>query len=139
MTENERQELFYWKRKAQQLEEDLLKTLRNNGDELEPQKEYHAQWPEHDGCLLEPKIGTYPWVLCSRVAHGEILYTGPHKLNMVPHNGGPRPVSAEQTIVVQFRDGEYGAASAKAFRWQHGNNNVDIVYYCPIDPVRVDL
>lgn len=101
-------------------------------DALAPPKDWRAKWPEHEGCLIHrhDTIETVDSEFC----HGKKLYTGAHKLNMIPHDGGPAPVNDDQMVFVFLAYGNYfGGERAVTYSW------TDVVAYCPIDPVRVDI
>lgn len=102
-------------------------------------KKYRAKWPGHKGCLVIGHDGT-PRPVAYKGNAGLKLYTGPHTLNMVPHDGGPCPVNADQSVVVQYRNGRYNISlRSEDFLWSHEDDSYDIMYYCPVDPIKVDI
>ena len=137
MTDNEKREIARKLRniaEAQSLGVDPDELTRL-ADELDPPREWRAKWPEHRGCLIE--MSPNDRLLMSGLAFkGQLLYTGAHKLNMIPHDGGPCPVDRKQSVVIY--DGQRGVAPihadfAEKYDWG------EVEYYCPVDPVRVDL
>lgn len=142
MTDREKREMIQWLRmKSVELETESPSTARLMNDaanELSDQiKQYYAKWPEHRGCLISrPTLTGEPNTafMTAPVHEGELLYTGVHKLNMIPHNGSSQcPIDGGKTVFVRYHNGILDAGSGVKFTWSNVKD------YCPVDPVRVEV